>query len=254
MVSDTSILPYQASSTYPSQYNGIFSGYTLFGVKTLAEATAVVKWYVDPTGIAGTYGDAIKNIFLVPKTLYGISPHEQLTDYGFTMYIPTNTTLTTINSSTSITRLTTIDGYTPKNAKMYTWPYSYLLVSNNVGGNAEYRYEDFTSATPTFELTGIITSGCDIKLNPKNYKNITTANQIYGLKMGKLPVCSWNTDSYAVWLAQNQLNMQVSLTRNLLKTGVGVVSKNAELIGGGKHALRIPQRPLRKSRLYEAAV
>ena len=27
--------------------------------------------------------------------------------------------------------------------------------------------------------------------------------------------------------------MQVSLTRNLLKTGVGVVSKNAELIGGG---------------------
>ena len=232
MVSDVSILPLTMQGL-SSQYNGIFSGYKLFGVKTIADATAVVNWYVHPTGIGGTYADAIKNIFLVPATLYGANPTEYITDYGFTAYTPLNTTTPTTINTFYTPRLNTIDGYVPKNAKLYTWPYSYILASNNVGGNCEYRYEDFTSANPYFKMEGIISSGCDIKINPLNYKNVSSENQIYGMKMSKLPICSWNTDSYAVWLAQNQLNMQVSLTRNALKTGAGIVTKNPELIGSG---------------------
>ena len=233
MVSDKAPLPLSMQGI-ESNYNNIFSGYTLFGVKTFAEAAKVVERYVMTTpsqGAASSYADAIKNIFIVPEILYNV-PTQYITDLGFTAYTPLAGSGPVNISTTTINRINTIDGYTPKNNKLYTWPYSYLLVSNNVGGNAEYRYEDFLNALPRFDLSGIISSGCDIKLNPTTYKRITEVNQVYGLKMGKLPVCSWNTDSYAIWLAQNQLNMQVSLTRNVLKAGAGILTKNPELIGG----------------------
>lgn len=234
MVSDISILPL-AMQGMESNYNGLFNGYWLFGVKTFAEAKKVISWYVHPTGIGGTYGDAIKNVFLVPATFYGTNPTEytQSGEYGFVSYTPEVTNEPVVLNTFYTPRPSNIDGYVPKNNKLYTWPYSYLLASNNVGGNAEYRYEDFTDANPRFKMDGIITSGCDIKINPLDYKNITSPNYIYGLNMGKLPICSWNTDSYAVWLAQNQLNMQVSLTRNTLKTMAGIATKNPELIGSG---------------------
>ena len=215
----------------PCQYNGIYSGYYLFGVSTIADASAIVNLYIEEHKV-----DAITNIFIVPKSLYGnatTSIIDTLTP-TVTIYYPEQTSVpTSITDDREITRLNTIDGYTPKNNKLYTWPYSYLFVTNNVGGNAEYRYEDFTDATPHFRMAGIISSGCDIKINPLNYKNISTPNQAYGLKLGKIPVCSWNTDSYAVWLAQNQLNMQVSLTRNTIKTVAGIATKNPEMIGSG---------------------
>lgn len=37
----------------------------------------------------------------------------------------------------------TIDGYTPKNKKLFCHPYNFLLVSNNSGEVAEYRWEDW---------------------------------------------------------------------------------------------------------------
>ena len=236
MVSDTTLLDSCTPSLTDAsnQYNGIFSGYTLFGVKDLATAQTVVKEFVNPTGLAGSYADAIKNIFLVPKPLYGTITEHSSERFGVNNIVtPQKLTVpVSITDSQTIARITTLDGYTPKNNKLYTWPYSYLFVTNNVGGNVEYRYEDFTSATPTFQLGGIISSGCDIKLKPKNYKNISGVNQVYGLKMSKLPVCSWNTDSYAIWMAQNELNLQVSLTRNTLKGLAGVATSNPELIGG----------------------
>ena len=234
MVSDKAPLPLNMQNI-ESNYNGIFSGYTLFGVKTFSEAAKVVDRYVKTTssqGAGGTYADAIKNIFIVPEILYNI-PTEYITDLGFTAYTPLAGSSPVNIKTATIARLNTLDSYQPKNNKLYTWPYSYLIVSNNVGGNAEYRYEDFNNNTASFDMAGIISSGCDIKLNPTQYKHVTEANQIYGLKMSKLPVCSWNTDSYAIWLAQNQLNMQVSLTRNTLKTVAGVATKNPELIGSG---------------------
>ena len=213
------------------QYNGIFSGYYLFGVSSIADAGAMVERYV-----SDNKADAIKNIFIVPKTLYATATYKIIDTMTppVTIYFPqTITTPISIIDTQVVTRPGTLDGYTPKNNKLFTWPYSYLFVTNNVGGNAEYRYEDFVDAIPKFNLSGIISSGCDIKLNPLSYKNVSGTNQAYGLKCGKLPICSWNTDSYAIWLAQNQLNMRVSLTRNTLKTAAGVVTKNPELIGSG---------------------
>lgn len=228
MVSDRYNLPLSMQDI-SSQFNGIFSGYTFFGVDGASQANDVIKAFV-----ADNRGTAINNIFLVPKSLFGTPVEYRGESFTFPLLQPQqNLVPTSIIDEYSVTRVNTLDGYTPKNNKLYTAPFSYIILSNNVGGNAEYHYEDFTNAVPKFRLSGIISSGCDIKMTPLAYKRVSGKNDIYGLKMGKLPVCSWNTDSYAVWLAQNQLNMRVSLTRNTLKTVAGVATKNPELIGGG---------------------
>lgn len=230
MVSDTS--PLNLLDKPASQYNGIFSGYTLFGVSSTTDANAIVKKYISDNVI-----DSICNIFMVPKSLYGTASSQliDVTTPAVTIYFPQNlTTPVSVVDQQTVSRNVNLDGFVPKNNKLFTYPYSYLFVTNNVGGNVEYRYEDFTNATPKFRLSGIISSGCDIKLNPLYYKNVSTPNQAYGLKMGKLPVCSWNTDAYAVWLAQNQLNMTVNMGKALIDT-----AKVAAIGGGGAGATSI---------------
>lgn len=207
MVSDTGPIN-KVWTDMPSQYNGIFSGYAFFGVDSLSDAQRIVDRYVD-----NTREEAIQNIFMAPKSVYGNYTTSIIDTVSptITIYYPeVMSSPQSIIASQTISRINTLDGYTPKNNKLYTYPYSYLYVTNNTGSDVEFRYEDFTNATPTFSLGGILCSGCDIKLNPLNYKNVSTANQAYGLKAGKFPVCSWNTDAHAIWLAQNQLNMTVA--------------------------------------------
>jgi hypothetical protein len=39
---------------------------------------------------------------------------------------------------------TNLDGYTPKNNKLFTYPYCYLIYSNNNGSNNILHYEKFS--------------------------------------------------------------------------------------------------------------
>lgn len=230
MVSD--VTPLNITTGPGGMYNQVFSGYTIFGVNSATDARGIIYKYI--SSIQGGGADAIQNIFMVPKELYGtptIDYLDQIPGYStVTVYYPQppaegGGTITLINSTT-IERPTSLDNYTPRNRKLYTYPYSYLFMSNNVGGDTVYHYEDFVGANPTFRMDGIINSGCDIKINPLNYKNVATPNETYGMKLGKLPVCSWNTDSYAIWLAQNQLNMNLAMKKAAVTAVVGAASKN----------------------------
>lgn len=101
---------------------------------------------------------------------------------------------------------TTINGYTPKNNKLLTSEYCYLLADNNHGGLAQYKYELFSSTNCDFYFYGTVTPGMSIRLIPKNYNSQTECfNE--GLTLGKLPVCAWNTDTYTNWLTQNGVNI-----------------------------------------------
>lgn len=137
--------------------------------------------------------------------------------------IPASTTATEIETTT-ITRPTAIDGYTPKNNKCFCSPYNYLLVSNNAGSTVSYAYELF-NGTPTFKTRGIITQGCDIKTTPTNYKfgNITN-NYDYSVTCGKFPLLSWNSDYYLNWQAVNSGYMEVQATLAPLEWAGNVIS------------------------------
>lgn len=210
------------------QYNRQYSGLTLFAVETKSDADKIISGF-DKAG----KGDNIVSIFMAPKEFFQgciISPRTFTDQHGQTqtvnIILPAETAYaTTLLDTTTITRNTTIDGYIPKNNKLFTYPYNYLYATNNAGTDTIYRYEDFLDATPKFYMGGTLGQGCSIKLAPVNYKHLGTAtnpaeNYPYGITGMKYPVCAWGSDYYTNWLTQNAVNMGVNIVNKTISSGV----------------------------------
>lgn len=133
-------------------------------------------------------------------------------------------------TTTTITRPSKIGlNYTPKNNKLFTYPYSYFTVSNNSGIAIPFHYEDFTNNNPSFKYIVSISIGGNIKLIPLNYKNLSE-NYESSINAGKTPVCSWVGDIYTNWLTQESVNVGLAAGSLLLGTGTALATKGA--IGG----------------------
>lgn len=127
---------------------------------------------------------------------------------------------------------TSLDTYVPKNNKMFTFPFCYLMASNNNGSNAIYKYELFSGNICDFRYIGTLCPGMSIRLQPLNYNNQAVNNE-EGLNLGKLPICSWNTDIYTNWVTQQGVNVGLSVASGLLSTAVGAVTGNPIAMAGG---------------------
>ena len=131
---------------------------------------------------------------------------------------------------------TSVNGYVPRNNKLLTFPYCYLMASNNAGTSAIYRYELFSSS-PDFQYIGTLCPGMSIKLQPKNYKG-ETVNNNEGIVLGKLPICSWNTDVYTNWLTQNSINIASSIVGDMGSIAIGgAMLSSGMTIGGAGNVL-----------------
>lgn len=196
---------------------------------------AITRLY-DKAGL----GDAIVNIYMIPKDLVG-SYHQitlTVTEGGNTTsftgaVVPADKSGTyTIGSTQTFTRPTTIDGYTPKNNKMFCWPYCYFNISNNAGTCQPFRYEDFSS-TVSFVTEGTFGLSGSTKTIPQNYRGVSASDNAldFSITGPKYPVCSWKSDSYTNWLTQNAVNMDRELTQSALKGGVQGIGAAAGLLG-----------------------
>lgn len=187
-------------------------------------------------------GDAILSIFMIPPFLS--APISQYTTATLESYIDNNqggktrqdftinfaimpSTNGNINFPTTkaITINNTIDGYTPKNNKLFTAQFNYLLMSNNNGGNVDFHYEDFINNTPTFQITGTISPGCSIKCYPTNYKGYQSTSPTItpgfnnGLMAGKFPIGSYQNDTFINWMTQQSVNNRFAKIGTLTKIG-----------------------------------
>lgn len=224
----------------------IFKG-SLMSVYDGGDQKDCIKRYLDyMAGQSKT--DAIKSIFMAPKKLVGwtgsgvwsstslfsmLSYRNALDVFEHTDPIYTDYDIAYTFSGLSITRPTTFGSYSPKNNKMFTFPYSYMNLTNNNGGNSIFKYEDFNSNTPSFEINGIISPSCSIRAIPLNYKNIAK-NYNYGLQGAKYPICSWLNDIYTNWLTQNAVNIGLNVAGNVgqIISGVALASSGAGALSG----------------------
>ena len=208
--------PYNAPMTI---YNGIFSGLKYIAFQTAYSASQFLC-IMDTEGKS----DNIVSAFLVPASLLTITQSQWNTcqwtytwgsisfDWTFTYYLlPSSMNEEVLFDNKTVTMNATLDGYTPKNNKMFTKEFNYLYVTNNNGGEVTYAYEDFKDHLPTFKAIGSICPGGSIRLLPRQYKKYenTTSDNIllsYGLVGGKYPTCSWRCDAYTNWMTQNSVN------------------------------------------------
>lgn len=229
----------EVDAAYTSRvYNSIPQGCYFVVMDLISALTNFSKWY-DKKG----QQNAIVAMFIVPRLLvnnatyktYNIGEGVGNTRLGF---LPA--TFGTYNfPAVGPTYSSTLNGYTPKNNKLYCYPYSYLMVSNNCGSNIVYKWEDWQDPTHTdFYVKGVLTQGCSIRLIPHLYKGNDPSLQAYdyGLNLGKFPILSWSSDFYLNWQAQNGVNQAVQTGANIAKgigTAVGGIASVASGNAGG---------------------
>lgn len=120
---------------------------------------------------------------------------------------------------TAIKQTGTFGGYTPHNNKLYTYPYSFMRLSNNRGIYHDYRFE-FFSGQPKFKVYGFPSADGDIFIRPVGYNQVSD-NPIgdESITTGGLPNLSWAYNAGENWTAQNK-NAQ---TWGFIRGGLSVI-------------------------------
>ena len=107
------------------------------------------------------------------------------------------------------------DGYTPKNNKLWTAPFSNILITNHAGNEAVYNREDFSEPNLiTFKMYGDISASPTITAVPLSYKG-QTEHYDFGISQTGFPQCAYHSDVFKLWLAKNAFNMGVSMFNSI---------------------------------------
>lgn len=173
-------------------------------------------------------GDAIVSIFMYPKELLGVSPN--VSGSG---WITDDQTRHVIDFSIS-NPFAPLDGYTPKNNKLYAYPYRALTVYGSGSQSHEYRYEYFSSFQNMFTVFSTLGGSAPIVAVPNNYKGYNMALD-EPVQMFPFPTCSWINDNYKNWFAQNQMGLNYQFYSGAAKDAVGIIANS--LIGNYGQAL-----------------
>ena len=188
-------------------YNGIYSGVAYFTYNT-----ASISGLLQDLANAGKI-DAVSSLFLAPNFLIPQSGGGTVVE-----------TSSPASFDTGISPITTLNGYTPVNGKLKTYPFCYILASNCNGGNAIYHQELFTNTNQSgeyvFRVYGSLTPGCSIKMIPINYKG-SEINTDEGLNLGKYPQLNWATDMFTNWATQNAINIPTNIINSVVDMGTG---------------------------------
>lgn len=219
--------------------DGIYSGlrYYVYNVSNTAinELNHLLESYA-----SASKSEAIKCLFMYPKILTSGADREDHLYAGSniteTKYINTGTGESTKNIDFS----NKLDNYVPKNNKLFTFPFCYLLVSNNSGTDVIYRYEDFYSIsegekeveTPSFQIESCLTPSGSCRMIPLNYKGVSK-NDIEGINLGKFPICNWDTDVFTNWLTQNGVNIGLSVAGSTVSIAASAATGNPIGIASG---------------------
>lgn len=204
-------------------YDGIYGSATLYAYDS-NDATGIngkVTEYIEQP-------DSIIGMYMIPKFLLGSIPSNHLipnTSMGNSVY----------NKRQKCSSDWSLDGYKPRNKKLYTYPYHFYHVDNACGSGLSLRYEFFEDLTPVFSITGTITQPCEVMLRPCSYKGVANYSELGGyttlntetLTLRGFPLCSWNYDAYQAWVAQNAVPIALNAVAGIGEAAIASTYGNA---------------------------
>ena len=212
---------------------GVYSGATLYYYKSEISINKKINEYLQ-------HPDSVLAIYCVPR-VEGMADGTKLGNFGG---------YNGIAVAPDIGNNDTLDGgYKPRNKKCYTYPYTFLRAFTYEGNYADFRYE-FFDAGPRFSFSACYVQPVKSVIMPIDYKQSKDVGIPYateGLSISSYPVCSWNSDTYATWVAQNSVPMnnltkaqedkittRTNATRynQMLDIGSGAASAILNLLGG----------------------
>jgi hypothetical protein len=117
--------------------------------------------------------------------------------------------------------------YTPRNNKLFTYPYCYLRATDLSGNTINYRYELFNTSNCTFDYTCTRLPNPEGYIYPNNYDNISK-NYDEGLSINDFPRGAYPVDTYKAWLAQTAN----ARTLQMLGASGSAIAGFAGILGG----------------------
>lgn len=149
---------------------------------------------------------------------------------------------------------TSLDGYVPKNKKLFCYPYKYAEVTNSEGDRKDFKYEYFntvpgkpSSGNYSLSHQAICSATTQALFMPINYKmQSMRSNQLQveeRVSISNFPLCSYSIDTYRAYTAQVNSNLPLSsfnsfaqgATNTSTIPGMGFASAGASIIGGLKN-------------------
>lgn len=203
---------YVSNAEIPIVYDSVLSyfvKYSLPDLKTTSQLSNVaqglqVYFYQDFDAFTGFIHSAseiviksIQSCYAVPRNLFlDLIAEGKLGFDDGEIYTPSVITKT-------FDRPTTIDGYTPKNNKLFTSPYLFLYVTNTLNSQ-ELFFERFQNpSVAEFKIYTSIANTLECIAVPSYYKNILSPFD-YGVQLPPPPNVPVSSDVFNSYIAMNQ--------------------------------------------------
>lgn len=203
--------PRASESKAGSIVNGVYSGLIVYNIynKTDEAINSTLKLLTEDW----QYPEVIQAIFHYPSFMTDDGVGNKITD----VEMPLN-----------------LDGYVPKNKKCFTKEFCYVLADDLTGNTAEYAFEDstLTSHKLQFRSCGTYISQPVINTYPLNYKGLVHCYN-EGITTNNFPQCSWSSDTFSAWYAQNRSLMSAQTITGVINTVVPTALSAASMAGGG---------------------
>lgn len=126
-----------------------------------------------------------------------------------------------------------VDGYKPKNNKLFSSPYCLYEVTDCCGNSQFYKPELFTDGSaPEFHMVGKYTGIPQILVYPKNYRG-ESDNYSEGFLCANFPQVATPVDTYRAWLAQNGYATFLSGVSSTAFAAAGFLTGNPLSVASG---------------------
>lgn len=211
-----------SGATHGVLYDGIYGSAELYGYSS-----------TDINGINGKITEYLQK----PDAIIGmyVCPTAFITAISDDKIVATGQAKSWSISASAVNTSMSLDGYVPKNHKLYTYPFNFYHVDNGSGSGLSLRYEFFSNLTPTFTVSGMVTQPVKGVLRPTAYKGANTS-MTENLTLTNFPMCSWSVDAYQAWVAQNSIPMTIDAISGLVQTGVSAIGATSDA-GVGTHLI-----------------
>lgn len=126
-----------------------------------------------------------------------------------------------------------------RNKKLFNYPYRQLIVSNNNGQNAEFKWELFDNSYQgnrrALFMRGNVMLPTPVSFVYPEYYRGKVADYENRVVIDDFPQVNWSEDSFSKWWAQNKANLGLSLATTALSTGFMIMGGGlgAGATGGG---------------------
>lgn len=174
---------------------------------TSVDNSAVLYHLNEDLNAAGQLG-SITGIYACPTSLLPVKTADNAI-----MRTDNDNSFPTVTVTVPLANTILTGSYNTGNPIISGYDYTKITVSNQVGEEIEYHYEDF-AGQPRFKIQLSIAAGYPVQIcyPDTNFKyGSQNLRQMFAMKQTSPPQTSMQSDNFAIWQAQNRNSIQASL-------------------------------------------